>query len=77
MLSNGPGVMNAGGAWCLSLVGGYKPPAKKEFPVFDLLGGKFAGTFRAVRGAFTADYKHEATSPAFVGVVYLPSQSQS
>ena len=67
---NGGGAVNAGGALVPVLVGGYRPPANKEFPVFELFGGKFAGTFSRVRGGFSADYKHEATTPAFVGIIY-------
>jgi hypothetical protein len=51
-------------------VGGYRPPANKELPIFQLLGAKFSGTFSRVRGGFSADYKHEATTPAFVGIIY-------
>jgi hypothetical protein len=67
---NGPGVVNAGGELVPTLVGGYKPPAKQEFPVVELVGGKFVGTFMPIKGAFKADYNHETTSPAFVGIVY-------
>jgi hypothetical protein len=66
----GAGAVNAGGALVPTLVGGYKPPATKEFPVFQLSGGKFTGTFSRVGGGFTADYKHETTTPAFVGIIY-------
>ena len=67
---SGAGAVNAGGALVPTLVGGYKPPATKEFPVFQLSGGKFTGTFSRVGGGFTADYKHETTTPAFVGIIY-------
>jgi len=67
---NGAGAVNAGGALVPVLVGGYRPPSNMEFPVFQLLGGKFAGVFSHVRGGFSADYKHEATTPAFVGIIY-------
>ena len=53
-----------------TLVAGYKPPAGKELPVFELVGGKFAGTFASVKRPFSADYAHETTTPAFVGVIY-------
>jgi len=66
----GDGAVNAGGALVPVLVGGYRPPANKEFPIFQLFGGKFAGTFSRVRGGFSADYKHETTTPAFVGIIY-------
>jgi hypothetical protein len=66
----GAGVVNAGGALVPTLVGGYKPPATKEFPVFQLFGGRFTGTFSRVGSGFTADYKHETTTPAFVGVIF-------
>jgi hypothetical protein len=66
----GAGAVNAGGALVPVLVGGYKPPAAQEFPVFQLSGGKFTGTFSRVGGGFTVDYKHETTTPAFVGVIY-------
>jgi hypothetical protein len=72
----GPGVFDAGGSLAPSLVGGYKPPANKEFPVFQLEGGKFAGTFGSVQNRFTADYTHETTTPAFVGVVYRSSKAK-
>jgi hypothetical protein len=67
---NGAGAVNAGGALVPVLVGGYRPPGNKEFPIFQLLGGKFAGTFSRVLGSFAADYKHETSTPAFVGVIY-------
>ena len=67
---NGAGAINAGGALVPVLVGGYRPPANKEYPIFQLLGGKFTGTFSRVRGGFAADYKHETTTPAFVGIIY-------
>jgi hypothetical protein len=67
---NGAGVVNAGGALVPALVGGYKPLANKDFPVFELVGGKFAGTFSSVKTPFTADYTHETSTPAFVGIVY-------
>jgi hypothetical protein len=71
---NGAGVVNAGGALVPVLVGRYRPPVNKEFPIFQLLGGKFADTFRRVGGGFTADYKHETTTPAFVGIIYKSSK---
>jgi hypothetical protein len=71
---NGAGALNAGGALLPTLVGGYKPAAGQEFPVFSLVGGKFAGTFSHVKSPFTADYAHETTSPAFVGVIYKSSK---
>ena len=74
---DGAGVVNAAGALVPSLVGGYIPPANHEFPVFQLEGGKFAGTFGTVAGLFTADYTHETTTPAFVGVVYKSTKSKS
>jgi hypothetical protein len=67
---NGAGAVNAGGTLVPVLVGGYRPPANKEFPIFQLFGGKFAGRFSRVRGGFAADYKHETSTPAFVGVIY-------
>ena len=67
---NGAGAINAGGALVPVMVGGYRPPANKEYPIFQLLGGKFTGTFSRVRGGFAADYKHETTTPAFVGIIY-------
>ena len=67
---NGDGAVNAGGVLVAVLVGGYRPPANKEFPIFQLFGGRFAGTFSRVRGGFSADYKHETTAPAFVGIIY-------
>ena len=36
-----------------------------------------AGTFGTVAGRFTADYTHETTTPAFVGVVYKSTKSKS
>ena len=67
---NGAGAVNAGGTLVPVLVGSYRPPANKEFPIFQLFGGKFAGRFSRVRGGFAADYKHETSTPAFVGVIY-------
>jgi hypothetical protein len=60
-----------------ALVGGYTPPANKDFPVVDLEGGKFAGTFGTVGAPFSADYTHETTTPAFVGVVYKSTKPKS
>jgi hypothetical protein len=74
---NGAGAVNAGGALVPALVGGYIPPANKDFPVFELEGGKFTGTFSSVKGAFSADYTHETATPAFVGVVYKSNKSKS
>jgi hypothetical protein len=74
---NGAGVVNAGGALVPALVGGYTPPANKDFPVVDLEGGKFAGTFGTVGAPFSADYTHETTTPAFVGVVYKSTKPKS
>jgi hypothetical protein len=63
-------VVNAGGALVPALVGGYTPPANKEFPVFELEGGKLVGKFSSVKAPFSADYTHETSTPAFVGVIY-------
>jgi hypothetical protein len=73
----GPGAVNAGGALVPALVGGYQPPPDREFPVFELLGGKFVGTFASVEGLFTADYTHESATPAFVGTIYRATKSKS
>jgi hypothetical protein len=71
---NGAGALNAGGTLRPTLVGGYKPAAGKEFPVFSLVGGKFAGKFSSIESPFTADYAHETSTPAFVGVIYQSSK---
>jgi len=66
----GPGIFTARGTLSPTLVHGYKPAKGKDFPVISLEGGKFAGRFHSVARNFSADYKSESASPAFVGVVY-------
>ncbi len=67
---NGPGKFTAGGTLAPALIGGFVPAAGQEFDLFALDGGKFEGTFAALANGFTADYSHEASEPAFVGVLY-------
>ncbi len=67
---SGPGKFTAGGTLAPALVGGFVPAAGQEFDLFALDGGKFEGTFGALANGFTADYAHEASEPAFVGVLY-------
>jgi len=67
---NGPGVFAAGGTLEPVLAGGFVPSAGQEFDLFELDGGKFEGAFAALANGFTADYSHEASEPAFVGVLY-------
>jgi hypothetical protein len=67
---NGPGKFTAGGTLAPTLIGGFVPAAGQEFDLFALDGGKFEGAFAALANGFTADYSHEASEPAFVGVVY-------
>lgn len=67
---NGPGVFTAGGTLAPVLVGGFTPATGQEFDVFKLEGGKFEGTFPGVANGFSADYSHESSEAAFVGVVY-------
>lgn len=67
---NGPGIFAAGGTLKPVLVGGFVPSAGQEFDLFELDGGKFESAFAAVANGFTADYSHETSDPAFVGVVY-------
>ena len=66
----GPGVFTARGTLTPVLVHGYKPAKGKDFPLFALEGGKFAGRFHSIARNFTADYKSEGASPAFVGAIY-------
>ena len=67
---SGPGKFTAGGTLAPALVGGFAPATGQEFDLFELDGGKFEGTFGALANGFTADYAHEASEPAFVGVLY-------
>jgi hypothetical protein len=67
---NGPGVFSATGTLAPVLVGGFTPATGQEFDVFALDGGKFEGTFGALANGFAADYSHESSETAFVGVVY-------
>jgi hypothetical protein len=67
---NGPGVFTAGGTLAPVPVGGFTPATGQEFDVFKLEGGKFEGTFGALANGFSADYSHESSEAAFVGVVY-------
>ncbi len=65
----GPGKFMAGGTLAPLLVGGH-PKAKADLQVVLLDGGAFSGTFKRFGKGFTADYKHETATPAFVGAVY-------
>jgi len=67
---NGPGLFTSGGTLAPVLVGGFTPATGQEFDVFALDGGKFEGTFAGLANGFTADYSHESSETAFVGVVY-------
>jgi hypothetical protein len=67
---NGAGIFTAGGTLAPILLGGFTPATGQEFDLFALDGGKFEGTFAALANGFTADYAHEASEPAFVGIVY-------
>jgi hypothetical protein len=67
---NGPGVFTSGGTLAPVLVGGFTPAAGQELDIFALDGGKFEGTFASLANGFTADYTHESSEAAFVGVVY-------
>jgi len=66
----GAGKFTASGSLLPELVGGRTPAADTEFQLFLLSGGTFSGTFDHLGNGFTADYTHEAASPAFVGVIY-------
>jgi hypothetical protein len=74
---SGPGKFTAGGTIDPVLAGGFVPTAGQEFDLFALDGGKFEGTFAALANGFTADYSHEASEHAFVGVVYGASAGGS
>lgn len=65
---NGPGVFTAGGTLAPLLLGGYLPTPGLDLHIFALEGGKFEGTFPSVGNGFAADYAHESSEPAFVGV---------
>ena len=67
---NGPGVFTAAGSLAPVAVGGFTPVSGQEFNVFALEGGKFEGVFGSLANGFTADYSHESSETAFVGVVY-------
>jgi hypothetical protein len=64
------GTLTAGGTVTPVLEGGYSPASGTEFQAFPLNGGTLSGTFASVGGGFAADYTHESTSPAYVGLVY-------
>ena len=66
----GAGKVSAGGTLAPVLSAGYVPRANTEFQLFALNGGHFAGTFANARNGFSADYSHEASSPAYVGAIY-------
>lgn len=63
------GTFTAGGALSPTLEGGFAPSRGEEFQVVPLDGGTFSGTFATTGAGFTADYSHENSSPAFVGVI--------
>ena len=69
--------VNLGGALAPSAVDDYAPAVGSAFAVFPLdsnvafgLSPRVTGTFGSVSGGFAADYSHETTSPAYIGVVY-------
>ena len=69
--------VNLGGALAPSAVNGYAPAVGSAFALIPLdsnvafgLNPKVTGTFGVVSGGFAADYSHETTSPAYIGVVY-------
>jgi hypothetical protein len=66
---NGNGAFTAGGTIAPILLGGFVPAAGQEFQIIEI-GGSFSGTFAAVGNGFSADYSHESSESAFVGVVY-------
>lgn len=70
---NGPGTFTAGGTLLPVLLGGFVPAANQEFHVFLLSGGTLTGTFAAVDNGFSADYSHQTSESAYVGVVYHAS----
>lgn len=72
---NGPGTFTAGGTLLPVLLGGFVPAANQEFHVFLLNGGTLTGTFAAVGNGFSADYSHQTSESAYVGVVYHASGS--
>jgi len=74
---HGPGVFTAGGTLAPVLVGGFVPAAGEEFEAIELDGGKFEGTFPGIGNGFSADYSHESSEPAFVGVTYGVSAAGS
>ena len=74
---NGPGVFKAGGTLTPVLLGGFVPAIGQEFDLFALNGGKFEGAFAAVGGGFSADYSHETSESAYVGVIYHASGSST
>jgi hypothetical protein len=73
----GAGTFTAGGTLLPVLVGGFVPAANQEFQPFLLTGGTFTGTFASAGNGFSADYTHEATSPAYVGAVYAAAVPQT
>ncbi len=68
----GAGTFTAGGTLAPVLIGGFVPATNQEFEPFALSGGTFKGSFATVNNSFTADYSHESSTPAYVGVVYAP-----
>jgi hypothetical protein len=66
---NGNGAFTAGGTIAPILLGGFVPAAGQEFQIIEI-GGSFSGTFGAVGNGFSADYSHESSESAFVGVIY-------
>jgi len=65
---SGSGTFTAGGTLSPILIGGYLPAAGLDLPVFKLEGGKFEGTFASVGNGFAADYTHESSEGAYVGI---------
>jgi hypothetical protein len=67
---SGPGTFTAGGTLLPVLLGGFVPGANEEFHAFLLSGGTLTGTFATVGNGFSADYSHETSEGAYVGIVY-------
>lgn len=72
----GAGTFTAGGTLAPILLGGFTPVANQEFEPFALSGGPFTGSFATVANSFTADYSHESSTPAYVGVIYAPATTK-
>jgi hypothetical protein len=62
------GTFTASGTLTPTLIG--HAVANTDFHLFQLTGGSFKGAFTRVTGTFTADYKHQTASPAYIGAIY-------